>query len=49
LKDDAKGLQELIRNESDKFLGILNGIDSKVWNPATDELLVKNYSNKMDT
>lgn len=49
LKDDAKGLQELIRNESDKFLGILNGIDSKVWNPATDELLVRNYSNKLDT
>ena len=46
LKSDGKGLEKLITNESSKFSGILNGIDSDVWNPATDELLVKNYSNK---
>ena len=49
MKDEAKGLQELIRNEKEKFSGILNGIDSNVWNPATDDLLITNYSNKTDT
>jgi starch synthase len=49
LKNDAKGLEELIRQESNKFSGILNGIDTNVWNPATDDLLIKNYSNKTDT
>ncbi|MBN2866750.1 MAG: glycogen synthase GlgA [Thiotrichales bacterium] len=29
-----------------RLKGILNGIDSQVWNPLTDELIVKNYSVK---
>jgi len=46
LKLSANGLEELINQESGKFEGILNGIDTEIWNPATDKLLVKNYSNK---
>jgi len=29
-----------------RLMGILNGIDSQVWNPLTDDLIVKNYSVK---
>lgn len=46
LKSNANGLEELVNQESEKFSGILNGIDTKIWNPETDEYLVKNYSSK---
>ena len=46
LKSNANGLEELVNQESEKFQGILNGIDTKVWNPETDEHLIKNYSHK---
>ncbi len=39
-----KGLEELLRKERSKSVGILNGIDAEVWNPATDPMLDKNYS-----
>lgn len=37
------GLDGLLRYRSNVLSGILNGIDTRVWNPATDPLLVKNY------
>jgi starch synthase len=40
------GLESLMVSESWKCKGILNGIDSEVWNPATDPLLETNYSVK---
>lgn len=46
LKSNANGLEELVNQESEKFSGILNGIDTRIWNPETDEYLVKNYSSK---
>ncbi len=46
LKSNANGLEELVNQESEKFLGILNGIDTKVWNPETDQHLIRNYSFK---
>lgn len=46
LKVNANGLEGLINQESEKFSGILNGIDTNIWNPETDDYLVKNYSNK---
>ena len=44
LMQEANGLEGLIRNESRKCSGIINGIDNKVWDPATDTLILDNYS-----
>ncbi|CAM1372663.1 glycogen synthase [Tenacibaculum xiamenense] len=43
LKESACGLEGLLSSESQKFSGILNGIDTSVWNPETDNSLSKNY------
>lgn len=40
----AGGLESLLRNEVAKSHGILNGIDFDVWNPKTDEMLVRSYA-----
>jgi starch synthase len=38
------GLDDVLRFKSGDLLGILNGIDHSVWNPATDPLLPAHYS-----
>jgi len=40
------GLEAIIRENDYKLSGIINGIDTKVYNPATDPMLVKNYDAK---
>lgn len=40
------GLEVLVRNESSKAYGILNGIDVEVWDPATDPFLDFHYNKK---
>ena len=40
------GFEGLLQTRSDSLTGILNGIDTQDWNPATDAHLAKNYSNK---
>lgn len=37
LKYDSDGLEWLFQNESNKSIGILNGIDTEQWDPSTDE------------
>jgi starch synthase len=44
LMDEANGLENLFRGEYNKCTGIINGIDYKVWNPATDTYILDNYS-----
>ena len=44
LRQSANGLEDLFEYEKGKCIGILNGIDTEVWNPETDEYLIKNYS-----
>jgi len=44
LQEYCHGLEILLRKESGKSTGILNGIDNEIWNPETDEFLVENYS-----
>ncbi|MCB4798247.1 glycogen synthase [Neotamlana laminarinivorans] len=46
LKQNANGLEPLLSAESNKCIGILNGIDTEVWNPETDNYLVENYTIK---
>jgi starch synthase len=43
LYGSANGLESLISQERSKAVGILNGIDSKVWDPATDPFLPAHY------
>lgn len=33
------GLDGLLRRRADELVGVLNGVDDRVWNPATDKLL----------
>jgi len=40
----ANGLENLFNYEMGKCSGIINGIDYEVWNPATDPLLIENFS-----
>jgi len=38
------GLDRLLRGRGDRFVGILNGLDTAVWDPATDRDLAASYS-----
>ena len=38
------GLDGLLRRRGDRFIGILNGLDNTVWDPATDRDLAAVYS-----
>ena len=38
------GLDGVLRAKGDRFLGILNGLDTDLWDPATDEALPATYS-----
>ncbi|WP_298948305.1 glycogen synthase GlgA [uncultured Paracoccus sp.] len=38
------GLEGVIRGRAGALSGILNGVDTGVWNPATDPLIAANYS-----
>jgi starch synthase len=38
------GLEGLLNARADTVSGVLNGIDTKAWNPATDPSLVQTYS-----
>ncbi|KAL6546414.1 putative starch synthase 4, chloroplastic/amyloplastic [Orobanche minor] len=40
----GRGLNTTLDSHSKKFVGILNGIDTDVWNPATDRLLRVQYN-----
>lgn len=42
----ANGLEDLLRQEREKSVGILNGIDNEVWDPAKDPMLHKNFTIK---
>ncbi|KAA8519540.1 hypothetical protein F0562_013836 [Nyssa sinensis] len=42
--EGGRGLHATLNSHSKKFIGILNGIDTDIWNPATDTFLKVQYS-----
>jgi starch synthase len=46
LSVSSNGLEKLFAMERGKCLGILNGIDNEVWNPANDKYLTHHFSTK---
>jgi starch synthase len=38
------GLDSALRSRRDDLVGILNGVDTKIWSPQTDSVLAANYS-----
>jgi len=44
LSQNSNGLEQLFEMEKEKSMGILNGIDDEVWDPASDEYLTYNFS-----
>lgn len=44
LRHNSNGLEFLFEYEKGKCVGILNGIDTEVWNPKTDKYLEAHYS-----
>jgi starch synthase len=44
LKFQSNGLEKLFEYERGKCVGILNGIDNEVWNPATDNYLQHHFT-----
>jgi len=40
------GLDDILRARGDRFIGILNGLDTDLWDPATDAALAAGYSRR---
>lgn len=45
-KGFGSGLEDVLKLKSRSISGILNGINTEVWNPQKDPYLVRNYSSK---
>ncbi|MBI5814559.1 MAG: glycogen synthase GlgA [Nitrospinae bacterium] len=43
-REHGWGLDGVLRKRADALCGVLNGIDTKVWNPAGDKLIPANYT-----
>ncbi len=46
LYHSLRGLESLVQQEHAKAYGIINGIDTEVWDPKTDDMLDFNYDKK---
>lgn len=44
----GEGLDNILRQEKDKLVGIINGIDYKVFNPLTDENIFVKYRSSLE-
>ncbi|MEJ7778714.1 MAG: glycogen/starch synthase [Daejeonella sp.] len=44
LSINSNGLEKLFEMERKKGLGIINGIDTQVWDPETDPMIVENFT-----
>ncbi len=46
LSHNSNGLELLFQNEQQKSRGIINGIDTKVWDPETDSMIAHSYNRR---
>lgn len=46
LSYNSNGLEKLFQMERNKGTGIINGIDTQVWDPQIDPMIVSNYSSE---
>jgi len=46
LSHSSNGLEHLFQMEHDRGIGIINGIDTQVWNPETDSMIPAKYTIK---
>lgn len=46
IKHNANGLEELFQYEAGKCVGILNGVDTVVWDPQTDKAITATYGRR---
>lgn len=44
LPEFGHGLHDVLRGRTRQLAGILNGVDSTTWNPATDRFIARNFS-----
>ncbi len=44
LLESCHGLEQLLQMEKEKTTGLINGIDTEIWDPAEDPHLAKNYT-----
>jgi len=44
LMDNSNGMETLLLHEQHKSMGIINGIDAQVWDPATDPLIEHHFT-----
>ena len=42
--EGGAGLDAILRTRRDRLVGILNGVDTTVWNPSVDDAIAKHYS-----
>lgn len=46
-KEHSFGLFKTLNRSKNKIIGLLNGIDSTIWNPSNDKFLASKFSSKM--
>jgi starch synthase len=47
LKHNSNGMESLLQHEQHKCLGVLNGIDTQVWNPQTDSYIAAKWDDSL--
>lgn len=44
LSINSNGLEKLFQSEENKGIGIINGIDTQIWDPESDPMIFQNYT-----
>jgi len=49
LKHNSNGMESLLQHEQHKCLGVLNGIDSQVWDPRADDYIATRWEGSLQS